>query len=208
MLKNLSKRETILLVVLALALVLYGYYSFLLLPILNGMETSTTNIVKYNQEINSQALSKVLLQKDKQKLEELRTNMNSAYSNLPQQERDADIAYNIKELGEASGISLTSVNFSEPMEYKLEQAPKVSGTLMSIPVNIQISGEYQNIMSFISKLEKGNRISVVNTVTLSGAEGKVSGNLSVNYLYIPSQANADIKYDFNTGTYGKDDLFK
>ena len=208
MLKNLSKREKYLLIALATVLVFYCYYRFLMLPILNNIGVSKSNIDKYSNEINSQVLNNLVIQKDKKQLEELKTNIEKSLFAFPQDERNPEIAYNIKAISNNCNVSLGAINFGQAAEYNLQQGPKVSNKVMSVPVTIQVSGDYKNITNFISKVENDSRMAVVGTVGLSGMGGFLQGGISVNYLYMPSQNMIDSKYDFNNGTYGKENLFK
>jgi type IV pilus assembly protein PilO len=208
MLKDLSKREKYLLIVLGVTLVFYCYYRLLMLPIINGIVVSKANIDKYNDEINSQVLNSLVVQKDKKQLEELKTNIDKSLAAFPQDERNPEIAYDIKAISNNCNVLLGAINFGQAAEYSLQQGPKVSNKLMSVPVTLQVSGDYRNITNFISKIENDSRMAVVDTTALSGTEGLLQSSISVNYLYMPSQNMIDTEYDFNNGTYGKDNLFK
>lgn len=208
MLKNLSKREKYLLIVLAVALVFYCYFRIVLLPILDDIQVSKSNINKYTEEINSQILNKITMQKDKKQLEEFKANIDKSLAALPKEERNPEIAHNIKALSDYCGVSMNSINFGQAVEFKLEQAPKVSDKVMSVPVMLQVSGNYKSIMSFISKIENDSRIALVNTAAINGNDNALQAVISVSYLYTAEQNSKDINYDFNNGVYGKDDLFK
>jgi type IV pilus assembly protein PilO len=208
MLKNLSKREKYLLIALATALVFYCYCRLLMLPIINGIVVSKANIDKYNDEINSQVSNSLVVQKDKKQLEELKANIDKSLAAFPQDERNPEIAYDIKAIGNNCNVLLGAINFGQAAEYILQNGPKVSSKVMSVPVTLQVLGDYRNITNFIGKIESDSRMTVVDTAALSGNEGLLQSNISVNYLYMPSQNTADTKYDFNNGTYGKDNLFK
>jgi type IV pilus assembly protein PilO len=208
MLKDLSKREKYLLIVLGVTLVFYCYYRLLMLPIINGIGTSKSNIDKYNDEINSQVLNSLVVQKDKKQLEEVKTNIDKSLAAFPQDERNPEIAYDIKAISNNCNVLLGAINFGQPAEYSRQQGPKVSNKLMSVPVTLQVSGDYRNITNFISKIENDSRMAVVDTAALSGNEGLVQSSISVSYFYMPSQNMMNAQYDFNNGIYGKDNLFK
>jgi type IV pilus assembly protein PilO len=179
-----------------------------MLPIINGIVVSKANIDKYNDEINSQVLNSLVVQKDKKQLEELKTNIDKSLAAFPQDERNPEIAYDIKAISNNCNVLLGAINFGQAAEYSLQQGAKVSNKLMSVPVTLQVSGDYRNITNFISKIENDSRMAVVDTTALSGTEGLLQSSISVNYLYMPSQNMIDTEYDFNNGTYGKDNLFK
>jgi type IV pilus assembly protein PilO len=208
MLKDLSKREKYLLIVLGVTLVFYCYYRLLMLPIINGIVVSRANIDKYNDEINSQVLNSLVVQKDKKQLEELKANIDKSLAAFPKDERNPEIAYDIKAVSNNCNVLLGAINFGQAAEYSLQQGPKVSNKLMSVPVTLQVSGDYRNIINFILKIENDSRMAVVGSVALNETGGTLQSSISVNYLYMPSQNMIGAEYDFNNGTYGKDSLFK
>jgi Tfp pilus assembly protein PilO len=179
-----------------------------MLPIINGIVVSKANIDKYNDEINSQVLNSLVVQKDKKQLEELKTNIDKSLAAFPQNERNPEIAYNIKAISNNCNVLLGAINFGQAAEYSLQQGPKVSNKLMSVPVTLQVSGDYRNITNFISKIENDSRMAVVGSVALNETGGTLQSSISVNYLYMPSPNIIDTEYDFNNGNYGKDNLFK
>lgn len=208
MLKNLSKREKYLLIVLAVMIVFYVYYRLLLLPILNDIYTSKANINKYNEEINLQITNNVSAKNDKLKLEELKTKIDKALVVFPAEEREPEIAYDVKAISNSCNVTLTAVSFGEAAEYQVKQGPKLSDKVMSVPVTLQFTGEYKNITNFIAKLENDTRMAVAENVILTGGNNSIHGSISLKYLYLTGQNSKDTKYDFNNGAYGKDNLFK
>ncbi|WP_289128944.1 type 4a pilus biogenesis protein PilO, partial [uncultured Clostridium sp.] len=73
-------------------------------------------------------------------------------------------------------------------------------------VNISLSGEYENIIKFIKSIENYSRISDVSDISLSPGEGNLlNASLTANFYNL--NYNERENYDFNDGTYGKENSF-
>ena len=73
-------------------------------------------------------------------------------------------------------------------------------------VNISLVGEYENIINFIKAIENYSRIADVSNISLSTGEGNLlNASLTANFYNLNYQEGEN--YDFNNGTYGKENSF-
>ena len=73
-------------------------------------------------------------------------------------------------------------------------------------VNISLTGEYENIIKFIKAIEYYSRIADVSNISLSPGEGTLlNASLTANFYNLNYKENES--YDFNNGTYGKENSF-
>ena len=73
-------------------------------------------------------------------------------------------------------------------------------------VNISLTGEYKNIINFIKNIENYSRISDVSNISLSPGEGTML-NVSLTANFYNLNYKEKENYDFNNGTYGKENSF-
>ena len=73
-------------------------------------------------------------------------------------------------------------------------------------INISLVGEYENIVGFIKSIENYSRIAEVSGISFGLSEGDLlSVNLTANFYNLSYKESEN--YDFNSGTYGKENSF-
>ncbi|TDT61960.1 type 4a pilus biogenesis protein PilO [Fonticella tunisiensis] len=233
---NLSKRERTLLIITGVMIFFALYYSYFLSPILKNISDSRANIAIYENELGNLKLTQKLNEKQKKELEVIRDGFEDAAKALPKMERSPEIAYNLKVLGDEKAIIINSLSFGEPSEYKIESndsnnkadtkdsisegggsdsnktgadAKNQEEKLYVVAVNLSVSGDYINIMDFISSVENDKRIAEITDVNMSrGQNGKLSAKININYYYVDTKDKGELKYDFNNRSYGKQNPFE
>lgn len=224
--KNLNIREKTLLIILGVMLISYLYYISLLSPLLVRIANAKAQINKYEVELKN--IDKIISLSDKRKnqIDELSAKIEDVYKALPQKERNPQIAYILDTFADACNVSINSLSFGERQDYAADQKDgdsqsedakmqNVKGTekddnvgLLVVPVTITITGEYNSITDFIEKVENDKRIAKVEQVNMLKNEGILQSSINIDYFYIDTDKAEDGGYDFNSGTYGKSDLFK
>ncbi|MDF2502998.1 GspMb/PilO family protein [Clostridium sp.] len=240
---NLSKREKYLIVVIGVLAVIYVYYSFFLSTVINKIKAEKSMVNTYNVQLQNINEMKVSNKKLSNELDTLKEENNKNSMALPSSERDPEIVYNLKTVADANKVNISNVNMSQPTSYSQTSSNTSNsntnnsqnnnansssnttvtakpGSLLSIPVNLSVTGEYDGIVNFISSIEKDGRLSTINSINLgsqgTGAAGgsqnsasnSITASIALNYFYIVPSANDKIEYDFNKGSYGKDNPFK
>ena len=227
--RSITKREKYLIIILGLALVVFGYSRFFLMPVLDNIKTSQQNVDNYKIQVNelkNMAISNIRLRKN---LEAVEVKYTEALKHLPAFEKDPEIAYNVKSMADQSQVKINSIVLSDSILY-LEGAanqtvvnntnpPENNSTeasntmapggekIYSVPVSINASGSsYTNVMDFVNLIETDPRIAVVNTLNIVKQQN-ISLTMNFVYLFTLDNTNEKLTYDFNNGIYGKPNPF-
>lgn len=229
MLNNISKSERNLLIGLGCALIIFLYVKFLLIPLLNSI-TDEKSVIKdckaQVQHIEDVRAENVKLKK---KLGDLKVKDPANLLAIPDNERYPEIERNIKPFEDKETLEFLSITGAAGTPYKPEDnvnnssknntaansgssgtgtAAKGNTSLMVLPVTLTFTGQYPNIIAFFDDIEKDKRIGNIITTGLTvQKDGTVNGTATVNYYYIDNKSVLS-NYDFNTGSYGKDNLLK
>jgi hypothetical protein len=223
---NINKREKYLIIILITAIIVYVYIQYFLMPILSNISISKQNIEKSNSEISQIKVISYGNEELKKQLAKVKLNYQEALLELPTLEKNPEIAYNIKPMADNANVSIDSVSIGEGTPY----IPQTSGnqksniatensSLYSVAVNLSVSSSnYSNVMGFVNSLEADKRIQEITSfsiisdkssntnTTINKNISSVSATININYFYSLNN-NEKPKYDFNKGTYGKDDIF-
>ena len=71
---------------------------------------------------------------------------------------------------------------------------------------MSIAGKYEDIIEFIKAIEGYSRISDVSNISFSQSEGNILiATLTANFYNLSYKESEN--YDFNNGTYGKENSF-
>lgn len=226
--KNLSKSEKLLLGLMVVVVTLYAYFTFFLSPKLEAIAIVNEAITKVEDDINANKVAEINNKKQKETLVELKKKKDEYKNIVPTSERQPEISNTIKKVSDNNRVNLISVNFgkgstAEAVKQGNQQnsntavnekaAENKDIKLMSSVVTIVINGEYQNILAFAKELEENSRITEITSLNIAGSGTAISnnmlqGNITVNFYYIDGNLGDEETYDFNKGSYGKDNLFK
>ncbi|SFB45036.1 hypothetical protein [Clostridium frigidicarnis] len=222
-LNSITKKDKIILVSTVAFLVLIGYVKFIFLPNLSSLLKNKEEYSKVYNQYNKINLYKIENEKLKIKLDDISTEYKEKITGLPNTPDMARAICDLKVLGDRSGVEIENLNSIQENNKESNELINRDGNLVdknnnineekktnnlgvvSKSLNINVSGSYLNILSFIKEIESYNRISEVSNVMISKNNDLLSCNLSVNFYYLNSEEGE--KYDFNTGSYGKEDLF-
>jgi type IV pilus assembly protein PilO len=232
---NLSRREKYLIVIIGVLAIIYVYYSFFLSPVINKIKIEKSTVDSYNVQLKNINGMKASNMKLINELDDLKEKNNKNSIALPNFEKNPEITYKLKTMADTNNVNISNVNMSQPITYSQSSSNTSNnstnssqqsntnnssnsnsvvvtaklGSLLSIPVSITINGDYDGIMNFISSIEKDERLSIMNTVSLdSQSSNGITTIITLDYFYIAPSANDKVEYDFNKGDYGKDNPFK
>lgn len=234
-LKNLSKKDKIILSsTIILVSIVFGL-KFLILP---QLEQYTNNLMTLDSKRAEQSrLSSITIENKalEEKQKELQEQYDLALEEISKTPAVAQIIYDLKELMSKSNVELKSLSFSDSdvSEEKITSNDEVktdeNGVVTEIDrgisggempdqqieseqavkkqiVNISLVGEYENIINFIKSIENYSRIADVSNISLSTGEGNLlNASLTANFYNLNYQEGEN--YDFNNGTYGKENSF-
>ena len=232
--KSLSSTEKILLALLGIVVIFYLYYGFYMNPMLQKRSASEKNIKKYEEDINSS--KNIAKENEKLKLQIADLTAKSAEQDklLPKSERQPEYIKDIKAAADKNSITINAISFGKAKEVTVDSknasnqnnnqqnssdknnqtssnASKQNTAVNAVytsPLSISITGDYKSIVAFVSAAENGNRFTDISSLNIAAQDKTISANININYYYSNVLAKKDITYDFNKGSYGKDDLFK
>lgn len=234
-LKNLSKKDKIILSsTIILVSIVFGL-KFLILP---QLEQYTNNLMTLDSKRAEQSrLSSITIENKalEEKQKELQEQYDLALEEISKTPAVAQIIYDLKELMSRSNVEVKSLSFSDSdvSEEEITSSDEVktdeNGVVTEIDrgisggempdqqieseqavkkqiVNISLVGEYENIINFIKSIENYSRIADVSNISLSKAEGKnLNASITANFYNLNYEEKES--YDFNDGTYGREDSF-
>ena len=234
-LKNLSKKDKIILSSTIIVVSLVFGLKFLILP---QLEQYTNNLITLDMKKTEQSRISMIPAQNKileEKQEELKEQYDLALEEISKTPAVAQIIYDLKALMITSGVEMKSLSFSssDVSEEDIASSDGVitdeNGVVTEIDrgisggempdqqieseqavkkqiVNISLVGEYENIIKFIKSIENYSRISDVSDISLSPGEGNLlNASLTANFYNL--NYNERENYDFNDGTYGKENSF-
>lgn len=234
-LKNLSKKDKIILSsTIILVSIVFGL-KFLILP---QLEQYTNNLMTLDSKRAEQSrLASITIENKalEEKQKELQEQYDLALDEISKTPAVAQIIYDLKELMSKSNVEVKSLSFSDSdvSEEEITSNDEVktdeNGVVTEIDrgisggempdqqieseqavkkqiVNISLVGEYENIINFIKAIENYSRIADVSNISLSTGEGNLlNASLTANFYNLNYQEGEN--YDFNNGTYGKENSF-
>ena len=234
-LKNLSKKDkiilssTIIFVSLALGL------RFVIFPQLEQYTNNLMTLDSKRAEQSRLSMIPIENKALEEKQQELQEQYEVALEEISKTPAVAQIIYDLKGLMTRSNVEVKSLSFSDSdvSEDEISSSDDVktdeNGVVTEIErgisggempdqkigseesikkqiVNISLVGKYENIMNFIKSIEYYSRIADVSNISLSPGEGDLlNASLTANFYNLNSEEEES--YDFNNGTYGKENSF-
>lgn len=213
---SLGKREKILIGLLGVAAFFYLYYIAFLNPFLKKIDAANDRVEKCKAVVEKIKEAERNIDNQRGELEELKVTLEKYLDAMPEMERNPEIAYNLKKLGDTNKVSILALSLGEPIEFKADANADSSKTeegvkkIYAIPVSMNANGDYGPIMSYINSIEKDKRIADIKAVGINSdpQNGDLNLILTMNYYYTSRITDKALDYDFNTGIYGKGNLFK
>ena len=236
-LKNLSKKDKVILSSTIIVVSLVFGSKFLILP---QIEQYANNLLTLDMKKAEQYRVTMIPAQNKileEKYKELQAQYDLALEEISKTPALAKIIYDLEELISKSGVEMKSLSFSnsDVSEEEISSNDGVitdeNGVVTEIDrgldigssqeensqieseqavkkqiVNISLTGEYKNIINFIKNIENYSRISDVSNISLSPGEGTML-NVSLTANFYNLNYKEKENYDFNNGTYGKENSF-
>lgn len=87
---------------------------------------------------------------------------------LPRDKKQTEILAQLQSLAAQSGLEITSVNMPSPigLPTTISQTIK-SGAVLALPISFQLSGSYDQLQQFTSRVEKLNRFTNITNLAIS-----------------------------------------
>lgn len=235
--KNLSKKDKVILSTTIIILSLILGLRFLILPQLEQYTNNLMILESKRSEQSRVAMIPAQNKVLEEKQQELQVQYELALEEISKTPAVAQIIYDLKGLISRSSVEMKSLSFlnSDVSEEEITSNDEVktdeNGIVTEIDrglemsgsesqtgeleseqavkkqiVNISLTGEYENIIKFIKAIEYYSRIADVSNISLSPGEGTLlNASLTANFYNLNYKENES--YDFNNGTYGKENSF-
>lgn len=228
-LKKLNKREKYLLFISVLIFTFIIFEEVLIMPISkknDGYVSEVKKLTSEKRKVSNTIINKENLQKE---LNRVNIEYNKKLVSFPKTEKQAEIIKDYIDYSDASGVTLTTVNFSDGKSLenkentdddlllentKVQSEPKKENSeekIITNSVNLTLNCSYENLLKFINYLQEDKRLmNIINVQINKNTEGMKnvnSINAVINLEYYNLSYFKNEKYDFNKGTYGKKDYF-
>jgi hypothetical protein len=213
--KNLSKSDKLILIGLVFLGVLFLYYQFLLNPLLNNI-TDTKLAIEQN-EIQAEDISNMERTNRimSASIEKLKVDYEKFKQTLPVELRDPEIQTSLNLEALNNKVMVKSLSFGDGSLISLDGKQGnnkdviETGSLMVVPVTINLEGDYLSAMEYISSLEKSERISEVKTINIVKGELGVNLGVVINYYYVAGDVKdkEEIEYQVDVPVGNKENLF-
>ena len=234
-LKNLSKKDKIILASTIIFVALALGLRFLILPQLEQYANNLMTLDSKRAEQSRLAMIPIENKALEEKQQELQAQYDLALEEISKTPAVAQIIYDLKGLMSRSNVEVKSLSFSEAdvSEEEITSNDEVTtdenGVVTEIDrgvsggempdqqigseqtvkkqiVNISLVGEYKNIINFIKAIENYSRIADVSNISLSPGEGELlNASLTANFYNLNYEEGEN--YEFNNRTYGKENSF-
>ena len=235
--KNLSKKDKVILSTTIIILSLILGLRFLILPQLEQYTNNLMILESKRSEQSRVAMIPAQNKVLEEKQQELQVQYELALEEISKTPAVAQIIYDLKGLISRSSVEMKSLSFSNSdvseeeitsndevktdengIVTEIDRGLEMSGSesqtgeleseqaVKKQIVNISLTGEYENIIKFIKAIEYYSRIADVSNISLSPGEGTLlNASLTANFYNLNYKENGS--YDFNNGTYGKENSF-
>ena len=234
--KNLSKKDKIILSSTIIIISIVLGLRFLILPQFEKYLDNSITLENKKAEEDRVKMIPRQNEKLEEKNEQLKEEYNIALEEISKTPAVAQIIHDLKELINKSNIEIKSISFSSSdiseEEIKLNSEIKTDedGIVTEIErgidsqeqeetqeineeyrvkkqiLNISLIGKYENIINFIKAVENYSRIAEVSNISFSHSEGDLLiATLTANFYNLSYEEEES--YDFNNGTYGKENSF-
>ena len=235
--KNLSKKDKVILSTTIIILSLILGLRFLILPQLEQYTNNLMILESKRSEQSRVAMIPAQNKVLEENQQELQVQYELALEEISKTPAVAQIIYDLKGLISRSSVEMKSLSFSNSdvseeeitsndevktdengIVTEIDRGLEMSGSesqtgeleseqaVKKQIVNISLTGEYENIIKFIKAIEYYSRIADVSNISLSPGEGTLlNASLTANFYNLNYKENES--YDFNNGTYGKENSF-
>lgn len=208
-LNKLSHKEKILLLIVAIMSVFFVYYNYLIIPTMDKLAPLETEVEGLrNKTLNYENIENKIIIKEKE-YNELKDKYNESARALPKIDKYPELSKDLNDLANKNTVTLQSIAMEKGQVYQQGDTSKDASTpstsnkggLSTQKVTLSLKGDFSNILNLVNDLENGSRICEINSITST----KESSTIDLTFYYAPGDMEEN--YDFNSGSYGKDNMF-
>ncbi|ERK32256.1 type 4a pilus biogenesis protein PilO [Clostridium intestinale] len=203
-LDKLSHKEKILLLTVGILAVFFVYYNYFILPTTDKLTLLESEVETLrNQNLSYENIEGNIVIKEKE-YNELKNRYDESAKALPKVDRYPELSKDLNELVNKNSILLANITMLKGQVYQQEQNPQEITTTEALntqQVTLSLRGQFTSILNFVNDLENGVRVCEINSISSL----KDDTTIQVTFYYAPG--DMEESYYFNSGTYGKDNMF-
>jgi type IV pilus assembly protein PilO len=203
-LDKLSHKEKILLLTVGILAVFFVYYNYFILPTTDKLALLESEVETLrNQNLSYENIEGNIVIKEKE-YNELKNRYDESAKALPKVDRYPELSKDLNELVNKNSILLANITMLKGQVYQQEQNPQEITTAEALntqQVTLSLRGPFTSILSFVNDLENGVRVCEINSISAL----KDDTTIQVTFYYAPG--DMEESYYFNSGSYGKDNMF-
>lgn len=234
--KQLKRKDKILLFIIILIFTFIILEEGVIRPLTDKQEALQHEMVTLNgQKMNAlDAIDKQY--KLREKLDDVTYKYNKALSSLPKTEEQANILNTLITISSETGIELKNITFENGHKTLNKDNSKDSSSNQELDeidgkasddeenskkddvlinsANLEVSGSFDSLLNFIKRIEGTKRKINISSLNIEKSSLDENGKMkevlqaSINIEYYNLNYKEKEKYDFNKGTYGKENYFK
>ena len=234
--KQLKRKDKILLFIIILIFTFIILEEGVIRPLTDKQEALQHEMVTLNgQKMNAlDAIDKQY--KLREKLDDVTYKYNKALSSLPKTEEQANILNTLITISSETGIELKDITFENGHKTLNKDNSKDSSSNQELDeidgkasgdeenskkddvlinsANLEVSGSFDSLLNFIKRIEGTKRKINISSLNIEKSSLDENGNMkevlqaSISIEYYNLNYKEKEKYDFNKGTYGKENYFK
>lgn len=234
--KQLKRKDKILLFIIILIFTFIILEEGVIRPLTDKQEALQHEMVTLNgQKMNAlDAIDKQY--KLREKLDDVTYKYNKALSSLPKTEEQANILNTLITISSETGIELKDITFENGHKTLNKDNSKDSSSNQELDeidgkasddeenskkddvlinsANLEVSGSFDSLLNFIKRIEGTKRKINISSLDIENSSIDENGKMkevlqaSINIEYYNLNYKEKEKYDFNKGTYGKENYFK
>lgn len=192
---TVSKRDKILLAVLAVLAVGFLYFKLLVLPGINEISSVNESIESNKQKLEDLQYKKTQNIVIKNNIKKLQVNYDEAKNAITVEPKDSDITSNLYSLAAKNNVKLTTVTYPAGVQYSVDNKntsgassnadTKIpSGKLMRMDTSLNISGNnISDILKFVQELENSERVNIIGNLSINKSDNANTANITTSYFY-------------------------
>lgn len=194
----LTKRDKVLLIILAVIIVILLYFKVLISPTLQIISSTKTEIQNNTDKLSGLENKKsqnVLLKKN---IEKLKVKYNDEKNSIAEGTKDGNITISLQELCSKNKLKLSNVNYVQGVEYSGNTNSAASaqkninvavGTIMKMETTIIVNGSLKDINNFVADLEHTDRLNLISNIAISKTSDVYNATINTSYFYVLSEKN-------------------
>lgn len=201
--RAMSSSEKILLGTLFVIAVLFLYWVLLMKPAMNSLKPAQDKVNDLQKRVDAVGSIQSRISQKEETLKGLQVKYDEATKVIPRGDNYPQLIKEIREMSEATSVTISTYGLSKPTAYSKsgEDTNMTVSSLNYYTVSLSLKGNYTDILAFIRKIEEDKRIASVSTIN------STKDATAIQLVYFISGSLEEEEYDFNTGSYGKEDPF-